>query len=339
MINGTWVSLGRINITAKGNWDMLIKPIDNTVFIRILGPFTMQIKRVCIKKPVQVEETYLVDLCSGLKDRYRFGFNGQEKVNEWSGIGNFNEFLFRGYDSRTARFLSVDPLAKKYPWNSPFSFAENRVIDGVDLEGREFYSVHINEAPDGKRSLVGIVNYTNIPQQGMTNIPTKDGVGPQGDVGVNYTITKVDDKGNTVNRSGFNLKNFYGVYNGPNNPKKYWESPDADGNYPDDYNLPPIDEEDLNGFVHDKDFDALDLRGLPGVMDNKSTPANEAYRKRAANIVAKQKKGEKDVVTGKPVTKKAAKAAHKYAEEGFKSFKTAEDIKKGRENVDIIGAK
>jgi hypothetical protein len=39
------------------------------------------------------------------------------------------------------RFLSVDPLEKEYPWNSPYAFAENRVIDGKDLEGKEWSSV------------------------------------------------------------------------------------------------------------------------------------------------------------------------------------------------------
>ena len=33
-------------------------------------------------------------------------------------------------DPRLGRFWSVDPLASKYPWNSPYAFAENRVIDG-----------------------------------------------------------------------------------------------------------------------------------------------------------------------------------------------------------------
>jgi hypothetical protein len=43
--------------------------------------------------------------------------------------------------------------------------------------------------------------------------------------------------------------------------------------------------------------------------------------------VEKYKKGEKDKFTGKPVTKKAASAAHKYAEEGIKSFRNAEGAK------------
>ena len=83
---------------------------------------------------------WLVDICSDDKDPYRFGFNGQMKVNEMSGVGNYLDFKFRGYDSRTARFNSVDPLFGDYPWNSTYAFAENRVIDGIDLEGKEYSS-------------------------------------------------------------------------------------------------------------------------------------------------------------------------------------------------------
>ena len=41
------------------------------------------------------------------------------------------------YDARIGRFLSIDPLAAQYPWNSPYAFSENRVIDAVELEGLE----------------------------------------------------------------------------------------------------------------------------------------------------------------------------------------------------------
>ena len=68
---------------------------------------------------------------------YRYGFNGQEKDDEIKGEGNSIEFKYRVYDSRIGRFLSIDPLSSSYPWNSPYAFAENRVIDGVELEGLE----------------------------------------------------------------------------------------------------------------------------------------------------------------------------------------------------------
>jgi RHS repeat-associated protein len=58
--------------------------------------------------------------------------------NEVKGGGNHIDFKFRGYDPRTGRFWSVDPLTASYPWNSTYAFAENRVIDGIDLEGLEY---------------------------------------------------------------------------------------------------------------------------------------------------------------------------------------------------------
>ncbi len=38
------------------------------------------------------------------------------------------------------RFFNVDPLAEKFPHNSTYAFAENRVIDGRELEGLEWVS-------------------------------------------------------------------------------------------------------------------------------------------------------------------------------------------------------
>jgi RHS repeat-associated protein len=65
---------------------------------------------------------------------YRYGFNNQEQDSETKTV----HFRFREHDPRIGRFWSVDPLAASYPWNSPYAFAENRVIDGIDLEGREW---------------------------------------------------------------------------------------------------------------------------------------------------------------------------------------------------------
>ena len=77
---------------------------------------------------------------SGSND-YRFGFQGQEVDNEVKGDGNSVNYKYRINDPRLGRFLSIDPLSKDYPWNSPYAFSENRVIDGVELEGLEFKKV------------------------------------------------------------------------------------------------------------------------------------------------------------------------------------------------------
>lgn len=38
--------------------------------------------------------------------------------------------------------MSIDPLAEEYGYQSPYNFSENRVIDGIELEGLERLSVH-----------------------------------------------------------------------------------------------------------------------------------------------------------------------------------------------------
>jgi RHS repeat-associated protein len=74
-------------------------------------------------------------------ETYRYGFNGQEKDDGVKGVGNSYEFKYRVHDSRLGKFLSVDPLSKDYPWNSPYAFAENDLIRAIDLEGLEKYIV------------------------------------------------------------------------------------------------------------------------------------------------------------------------------------------------------
>ncbi len=69
---------------------------------------------------------------------YRFGFNGKENDNEVAGTGSWQNYGMREYDTRIARFISVDPLTKKYPELTPYQFASNRPIDGIDLDGLEW---------------------------------------------------------------------------------------------------------------------------------------------------------------------------------------------------------
>ena len=68
---------------------------------------------------------------------YRFGFNGKEKDKETYGEGNEYDYGFRIYNPRIGRFLSTDPLFKKYPELTTFQFASNTPIWGMDLDGLE----------------------------------------------------------------------------------------------------------------------------------------------------------------------------------------------------------
>ncbi|OYU93134.1 MAG: hypothetical protein CFE21_21685 [Bacteroidetes bacterium B1(2017)] len=67
---------------------------------------------------------------------YYFHFNGQEKDDEIKGDGNDLDFGARVYDAMLGRWLSLDPLTKKYPGLSPYNFSINNPIAFIDPDGR-----------------------------------------------------------------------------------------------------------------------------------------------------------------------------------------------------------
>jgi RHS repeat-associated protein len=69
--------------------------------------------------------------------KYRYGFNGKENDNDVKGEGNQQDYGMRIYDPRLGKFLSVDPIASEFPWNSPYSYAENDPVNFIDLDGLE----------------------------------------------------------------------------------------------------------------------------------------------------------------------------------------------------------
>ncbi|MEI7596700.1 MAG: RHS repeat-associated core domain-containing protein [Bacteroidota bacterium] len=68
-----------------------------------------------------------------LNSTYRYGFNGKENDGETG----TQDYGFRIYNPSIAKFLSVDPLTKDYPWYTPYQFAGNKPINSVDLDGLE----------------------------------------------------------------------------------------------------------------------------------------------------------------------------------------------------------
>jgi hypothetical protein len=105
---------------------------------------------------------------------YRYGFQNQETDKElWEGAVSFK---YRVEDPRLVRFFSVDPLASDYPHNSPYAFAENRLLDGIELEGLEW-----TETKDKKG------NITDFKWVGYNS----DGKAPEGSV-ANAQLTKGD---------------------------------------------------------------------------------------------------------------------------------------------------
>ncbi len=82
-------------------------------------------------------------------ESYRFGFNSQEKVDEWNGSkGTHYTALFWEYNPLTGRRENNDPVIK--PWMSPYHAFSNRPITNIDPNGAFDWEPITNE--DGSTS-------------------------------------------------------------------------------------------------------------------------------------------------------------------------------------------
>jgi RHS repeat-associated protein len=82
---------------------------------------------------------------------YRYGFNGKERdpASEWGQTSY--DYGFRIYNPGIAKFLSVDPLTNSYPELTPYQFASNRPIDGIDLDGLErIHYLYVGNTSNGE---------------------------------------------------------------------------------------------------------------------------------------------------------------------------------------------
>lgn len=76
-------------------------------------------------------------------NKYRYGFNGQEKDDEVSGQGNSYTAEFWQYDSRLGRRWNSDPIVK--PWMSPYHAFSNKPILNIDPNGASDSPVYDQE--------------------------------------------------------------------------------------------------------------------------------------------------------------------------------------------------
>ncbi len=72
-----------------------------------------------------------------------------DEAGEW-GTQTHYDYGFRIYEPGIGRFLSVDPLSRKYPMLTPYHFASNTPIRAVDLDGLEAFFVHGTTSTSGR---------------------------------------------------------------------------------------------------------------------------------------------------------------------------------------------
>jgi RHS repeat-associated protein len=128
---------------------------------------------------------------------YRYGFQGQEMDNEVKGEGNSINYKFRMHDPRVGRFFATDPLTKEFAHNSPYAFSENRVIDGIELEGLEVslvgFSGEIQDPSDDTDSGKTASNYgiglLYESRSGSLFLYKESGIGKATDASISATVT------------------------------------------------------------------------------------------------------------------------------------------------------
>ncbi|HTO15171.1 MAG TPA: RHS repeat-associated core domain-containing protein [Edaphocola sp.] len=138
----------------------------NNIQVVLNGPYTnLILAQICTHYARSTAQTYLVEVCDESKDRYKFGFQGQEKDNELKGVGNSLDFGARIYDSRVARWLSVDNIKKNHL--SSYQFGRNSPIVLIDPDGNtEYYFNGKWVASDNqKNGLIGIVKTKGVNKQ------------------------------------------------------------------------------------------------------------------------------------------------------------------------------
>lgn len=126
--------------TVSGHTTSFVAPISGTALLTIRNYGTsgqIRISAIMLDTFAFVPTTAVSQISSD--NEYKYGFNGKMKDNEWAGVGNHMDYGFRRHDTRTARFISVDPLTKQYPWYTPYQFSGNSPIANIDRDGLEEY--------------------------------------------------------------------------------------------------------------------------------------------------------------------------------------------------------
>jgi len=193
--------------------------------------------------------------------------------DEIKGEGNSVNFTHRMHDPRVGRFFTRDPLEKNYPWNSPYAFSENRVIDGLELEGLEYVSFHHNANGTVSKTEFYKMTDKEIKRLGGTTAGVHSSV-PYGSGGRGIVHYYYDEKGNRSKTyweqrqtGGMEDIKFHGLYSGPGSVTN--DGFEGSTNY--NFDEQPIDWGDAIAKQHDIDYSIAAPENYRGYLEDERT--------------------------------------------------------------------
>lgn len=99
---------------------------------------------------------------------YSYGFNGMEADDEISGNRNSYDFGARMYNPRLGRWMSMDPLSKKQPSQSPYKAMLNNPIYWIDPDGKtEYETIIIKDEKSGTMIKVYVSKSNKLMTDGV----------------------------------------------------------------------------------------------------------------------------------------------------------------------------
>jgi RHS repeat-associated protein len=242
--------------------------------------------------------------------KYRYGFNGKENDKETT----TQDYGMRIYDPQLGRFLSVDPLTSGYPMLTPYQFASNRPIDGIDIDGGEYLTYNIIISRQTGNVLLKKAEWVNPKQH---NAHGKLGQGVQYNITVydekhklntNYNYSFVGRNDNQYIMFVGHIYTEYGNYMGATGLFTVGK----DGNFTKEYNydIDAVDAVDNFAKLHDIGYDKLFAIGATGLFDDwGTTPVDEAALNGWIDFRNKYKVGDVDPYNSQKVTKPQREAA------------------------------
>ena len=201
---------------------------------------------------------------------YRYGFNGKEKDDkgEWGNVAY--DYGFRIYDPAIARFKSIDPLTKSYPELTPYQFASNRPIDGIDLDGLEYISFHhYANGAVAKTEFYKMTDKDIKRLRGTTaGIHNSVPYGPGGRGIVHYYYNEAGERTDIYweqrQTGGASDFEFHGLYSGGGSVTH--DGFEGSTNY--NFNQQPIDWADAIAKRHDMDYDVVASENYAGYLED-----------------------------------------------------------------------